>query len=190
MYYRWNKKTTMEETKRIDIRYMKNRGLLKPFKTGSLNWSVGGEPSGDIRYTCHHDYLQLNYRYRENGEEWQPVEEKVFFDRTPCNYGGERLWFLCPRCGRRVVVLSGYGARFLCRHCYGLSYGSQNEGALDRLVGQKHKLGARIFEHYEYGEGWGKRKGMHWKTFHRLNARYEALERRWCAVIGQSLGML
>ena len=40
------------------------------------------------------------------------------------------------------------------------------------MINQKHKLGARIFEHYEFGEGYGKIKGMHWKTFNRLRTRY------------------
>ena len=102
---RWNKQTTLEETKRIDIRYMRKQGLLKPSAMGSLRWTRGGEPNGDIRYFCHQNYLQLNYRYRENGGEWQPIEQRIHFDRTFCHYGGERLWFLCPRCNRRVGVL-------------------------------------------------------------------------------------
>lgn len=171
-WYRWNKQTTTEDTKRIDIRYMKKQGLLKHNTQGSLRWTRGGEPSGDIRYQCHDQYLQLNYRYRENGGEWQPVEQRIPFDRTPCNYGGERLWFLCPRCSRRVGLLYGENVLFLCRHCYQLPYASQNQGKMDKLIDQKHKLGERIFEYYEYGEGWGKKKGMHWKTFDRLHARY------------------
>jgi hypothetical protein len=38
------------------------------------------------------------------------------------------------------------------------------KGRIDRLISQKHKLGVRIFEHYDYGEGWGKKKGMHWSS--------------------------
>ena len=55
-------------------------------------------------------------------------------------------------------------------------YASQMLGDLDRLVDQKHKLGKRIFEHYEYGDGWMKKKGMHWKTFHRHHDRYLRLD--------------
>ena len=88
---RSNNQTTIEETKRIDIRYMKRRGLLKPGFGGSLKWSCGGAPNGDIRYSCYRDRLQLNFRYREHGGDWQPAEQTIYFDRTPCNYGGERL---------------------------------------------------------------------------------------------------
>jgi hypothetical protein len=40
-------------------------------------------------------------------------------------------------------------------------------------------LGERIFEPYEGQQGWCKKKGMHWKTFHRLHAQYLSLEKRW-----------
>jgi len=97
------------------------------------------------------------------------------FSRTACNYGGERLWFLCPHCGKRVAVLYGVDARFLCRHCYNLPYASQGKGKLDRLIDQKHKLGDRIFEDYD-GYGWRRRKGMHKRTFDRLYEQYWRLD--------------
>ncbi|MDB4002506.1 hypothetical protein N9449_07340 [Oceanospirillaceae bacterium] len=174
------KKSTTEEVKRIDIRYMRKRGLLKPSTQGSLRWTCRGEPSGDIRYTCSQNQLKLNYRHREHGGEWQSVEQHIPFDRTPCHYGGERLWFLCPRCRKRVAVLYGADVLFLCRHCYQLPYASQNQGYLDKLIDQKHKLGERIFQVYESGDGWGKKKGMHWSTFDRLYRKYKALDQAWC----------
>ena len=63
-WYRWNRRTTCEETKRIDIRYLKQRGLLKPGTTGSLSWSVGSEPSGSISYTMSSNQMRLDFRAR------------------------------------------------------------------------------------------------------------------------------
>ncbi len=176
---RFDKKKTIEETKRIDIRFMKKRGFLKPSVQGTLMWSSGGQPRGNINFSCRKDYLKLDFNYRYNREGWQPVEQKIWFDRTPCNYGGERLWFKCPSCTRRVAVLCSGGKLFLCRHCYDLPYSSKQEGYLDRLSSKKHKLGQRLFEHYEYGNGWGKKKGMHQKTFDRLFEEYIILEQQW-----------
>ena len=139
---------------------MRKNKLLKPGYMGNLRWTRNGEPNGDIRYACYQSHLQLNYRYREGEDEWKPIEQQIYFERTPCHYGGERLWFLCPRCNRRVGVLCAYDVHFLCRHCYQLPYSSQQESRIDRIISQKHKLGARIFEHYEYGEGFGKKKGI------------------------------
>lgn len=103
--YRWDKKTTTEQVHRVDIRYMRKHGLLRwPGIVGSLSWSCGGEQTGSIRYRVEQDALVLIYRHRSYGEEWEEVQERVWFDRTPCNYGGKRQWFQCPNCGKRVAV--------------------------------------------------------------------------------------
>lgn len=169
-WFRWDKKTTTEEVHRVDIRYMRNQGLLHwPGYTGSLSWSRRGEQTGSIRFRVEQDRLVLMYRYRSHGEEWQDVEEHVWFDRTPCNYGGERLWFLCPHCGKRVAVLYGAGIRFLCRHCYALPFGSQNETYIDRMMRKARKIRRRLGASESLVEPiWQKPKGMHRRTFERL----------------------
>lgn len=55
----------------------------------------------------------------------QPFNVQVTADRP--HYGGVRLWFLCPRCSRRVLkVYQWPGVPVLgCRHCFGLVYGQQ-----------------------------------------------------------------
>jgi hypothetical protein len=116
--------------------------------------------------------MVLLYRHRAPGDEWEDVEEPVYFDWTPCNYGGERRWFICPivGCGNRVAVLYGAGKYFACRHCYNLTYESQREDTIGRAIRRKHKnierLGGEIDDLY-YPE---KPKGMHWKTYDRLMA--------------------
>jgi hypothetical protein len=175
-WYRWNTKTTTEQAKRIDIRYMRKQGLLAPNRAGTLSWKVGGEPNGDINYSCLYDHLRLSYRYREHGGEWQPIKQHIPFDRTPCHYGGERLWFLCPRCNTRIGILYCAATLFLCRHCCQLPYASQQEGRINNIISQKHKIGERIFKYYEYGEGWGKKKGIHWTTYHRQHTHFQKLE--------------
>ena len=170
-------KQTIEDTKRIDIRYMRKQGLLKPGMMGQLLWTFRGQPNGDIRYLTHKDHLAINYCYRAaGGPDWEPVSQVIRFDYTTCHFGGQRTWFLCPACSRRVAVLCGAGKLFLCRHCHQLPYESQLLDDLCRMIEQKHKLGRRIFEYYEYGEGWGKAKGLHWKTYERLYQRYSELE--------------
>jgi len=170
---------TTEAVNRIDIRYMRKQGWLKPGYYGTLRWSCGGRPTGSIGYKCRENCLQLNFTSKGNNGESESIEQVIYFDRTPCNYGGERLWFLCPRCSTRVGILYGYGTLFLCRHCYRLPYSTQIKGDMDRIIGQKHALGERIFEDYRNGDGSIKKKGMHQKTFDRLYKRYEALSNTW-----------
>jgi hypothetical protein len=102
------------------------------------------------------------------------VEQTVSFDLTPCNYGGHRTWFLCPRCWKRVAVLYGAGKYFLCRHCYDLTYSSQQENRADRLMRKARKIrermggGASLIDPFP-----DKPKNMHWKTYWRLRERAE-----------------
>ena len=43
---------------------------------------------------------------------------------TKCNYGGNRVWFLCPACIKRVGMLyrKPLNNVFLCRQCLNLTY--------------------------------------------------------------------
>lgn len=187
---RWSTKTTTNEVKRLDVRLMHKQGWLKMGARGDLNWSRGGEPNGSISYYYNDDTLRLSYRYRKRGGEWKPIEQEVPIDHTACHYGGERPWFRCPSCSRRVALIYMADSLFLCRHCYKLPYESQQQGWRDRLITQKHKLGERVFEHYEYGEGYGKKKGMHWKTYERLHKRYQAKESAYLSEMGRFLQVL
>jgi hypothetical protein len=65
------------------------------------------------------------------GEEKEYMNYKVQLTTTPCNYGKNRYWFICPLtknekyCGRRVGVLYKIGKWFGCRHCGEIAYNSQ-----------------------------------------------------------------
>lgn len=93
---------------------------------------------------------------------------------TACNFGGWRVWFICPKCERRVSVLfSAYDLG--CRHCYDLKYLSQQENISDRAIRRVNKLRKRLLWHpgFAFGE-YGKPKAMHWNTFRRLVQEYRS----------------
>jgi len=184
---RWSNQTTLDEVKKIDIRKLKKWGYLNSYRSGVISWSCNDEPSGNINIYSYHDCIKLKYKAREYGSEWASIEQTINIVSTPCHYGGERKWLECPHCKRRMGILCIYGTRFYCRHCNGLSYASSNESKHERLIRKKHKLGERIFEHYEYGEGWGKRKGMHQKTFDRLYLDYQLAEYSWYRIVKSKL---
>jgi len=169
-------RTTTDQTKSISISYMKRTGGLKPGDAGTLSWRLGNHRIGAISYHCKQHTLEVSYRHKKGEKDWQPISQSIPLERTTCHFGGHRLWFSCPRCNSRVTKLYGLQALFLCRHCYRLPYSSQNQSRLDRLMSEKHKLGTRIFERYEQGEGRGKKKGMHWKTYYRLHSLYRELD--------------
>ena len=109
-------------------------------------------------------------------EQRKIVEQPVKISWTPCNYGGERPWFHCPVCSRRVAILYPvHPYRGLqCRVCAGLLYESQRLARVSRIHRRTDKLRKRVIDG---GDGeWFKPPRMHWSTFHRICDHVEALD--------------
>jgi hypothetical protein len=168
-----SKETTGDYRKR-DVRKLQKAGMLEWRGSFSWQWTRNGEPRGNINIRPESDCVILNYRNRQRGEEWTEQEYAVMLERTPCLYGGDRVWFRCPAggCGRRVAILYG-GRVFACRHCLRLAYPCQHESPGDRAD-------CRAWKIREHCGGWGslldplfRRKGMHHRTFRRLARAYE-----------------
>lgn len=190
-WYRWDKRTTLDEVKRLDVRWLKRHGSLQPGVMATLSWRRGDRESGSISLRCDGNELTLSSRYRATRGDWQDMTQHVALDWTPCRYGGMRPWFLCPRCSRRVAVLALYGTLFLCRHCSQLPYASEHEDLMDRLWRQIRKLGQTVgAKPDESPWRWRRPKGMHWRTFERRVAQAEDLERRRDAAFYARLGAL
>jgi len=189
-YLRWDSKSTTESQHRIDIRWLKKQGYLRPGASGLLSWSRGDEQTGSIGYRMEHDRMILNYRQRPHGDEWENVEQAISFDRTSCNYGGLRTWLLCPRCWQRVALLYGAGKYFFCRHCYNLTYASQQESKSDRFMRKARKIRARLGASNNLMESiLFKPKNMHQKTFDRLRREADHANDLSLIIMGQRLGI-
>ncbi len=151
--------------------------MLGPNTSGTLSWSIGDEPAGSIGYTMHSELILLRYRFRRHSGEWEDVEQNIFFDQTPCNYGGYRKWFLCPRCMKRVAILYGSGKYFFCRHCHQLTYDSCNSPPLQRIFDRANKLKEKLGGHAGFDNPIPARpKGMHRRTYNRLRLEIYRLE--------------
>jgi hypothetical protein len=188
-WYRCDSKTTTESQHQVDIQWLKKQGDLQPGTVGSLSWSCRDKWTGSIGYMVGVDRMVLNYRHRPHGGDWEDVEQVIFFDRTSCNYGGSRPWFLCSRCQRRVAVLYGAGKYFLCRHCYNLTYASQQESRADRLMRKARKIRERLGASNNLMVPiLFKPKNMHQKTFERLRKEEKHANTLSWAIAGQRFG--
>ena len=141
--------------------------------------------------------LQLIYRQTSGKGVARTMNYAVSLEYTDCNYGGRRVWFLCPAygCGQRVAMLYlGLADKFTCRHCNKLAYRCQRQSADGRVLRKANNLRKRL--RWPPGiiqEDGVKPKGMHSRTFNRLRAEYyplaaEALGRisgRMEAVVGR-----
>jgi hypothetical protein len=78
----------------------------------------------------------------------------ISFDHTRGGRGGQRRWFRCPRCGRRMFKLYRPPGSpfFACRQCHELTYRcvQQHDARLDWLV----KAPDWLLMHYmKHGKG-------------------------------------
>jgi hypothetical protein len=149
-----------------------------------LRWSRAGRKSGSIRGVVDSsrppESVTLLYRLRSGlGGEWEDVKETVPLTWTACNFGGERLWFICPGagCGRRVALLYGPGRYFLCRHCCDLSYESQRENEMNRALRKAQSIRERLGGSASMMKPFPERpKEMHHETYGRLREEHDEAE--------------
>lgn len=140
---RWgwhNKRLAVEDCRKLPMKIIHSR-ILEGWRSGTVTWSQGGEPRGNISYRVTGldapESVHLIYTLtKHDTKEKKDFDYPVGLETTPLPWGGLRYWFTCPArgCGRRVSVLylPPQGEIFACRHCYRLSYRSRQEGYRDR----------------------------------------------------------
>ena len=173
--WRYDTKGTVDASKRLDIRYLKQHGMLRS-GLYNMSWSRRGEPSGSaaIRVVAGESMTVIFSWRRDSSEEWQPMEKIVRLAQTACAFGGSRSWFVCPYCSRRVALVILDAGHVACRHCLNLTYASCNEDAIDRSWRKRDKYKAKMG-----GDDkvlYLKPKGMHQRTWQRLRHQYYEAE--------------
>jgi len=176
--WHWDAKDTTDSMYSLDVRRLARKGLLAPGNRFGWHWSRGGERIGQIQIEARIGSINLSYRSRSGGDDWESMNYPVQLISQPCNLGGERQWFACPArgCGKRVALLYG-GRIFACRHCYRLAYPSQREQAFQRYQRRADSIKSRLgWDSIGWGDWGPKPKGMHQCTFERRLAEIDHFE--------------
>ena len=161
-----------EQLQRIDVRVWARNGLLTGNRFFSWSWNRGGEPTGSIGVkVTPQSAVTLEYSLTYDGER-HSKSERVELIYKPCNFGGARPWFQCPRCTRQVAQLYMRSRRFACRHCQRVAYSSQSEDVIARMWRKQQHIEARL------GDDWERPKGMRQRTYVTLLDRLQICEER------------
>ena len=173
----------------LDIRKLTRKGLLMPGNSLSYKWSVNDQQVAGISIRVEFNYgLMLSYRVKSTGE---VVEQLVQSQTSPCHLGGQRRWFTCPGCNKKVAMLYAPGKYFVCRQCGGLAYATQKEGIGDRASRRADKLRKRLGWEAGILNGSGcKPKGMHKSTYQRLKQHHDDLVHISILDIGCKIGFI
>ena len=129
--------TLYNEALQIHISKLKGWGYLAPeqIKSGTLNWSRNGNPTGSIsiQVNTHSEqpYIELDYKYRD-----EPRNYKVYLTSTPSNLNRGEIWyFICPQTKKRCRKLYSIGGYFLHREAFnGCMYETQTQSKKDRQL--------------------------------------------------------
>jgi len=137
---------TVEECYGLDINKMVRGKWFEPRRrtSGTIKWHVGDKEVASIGYEGRMDlsppYLRLYYTWNQTDH----IDYKVCFTTSRPNYGGDRYWFLCPSCMKRVgkLHLAPGQKYFTCRICQRLTYQSCREShQLDALIAKMRQPG-------------------------------------------------
>ena len=164
-----------DQLRRLDIRQLHRDGCLERVDAGRVTVTWDGGSSIDV--VKDRTGILLEYSVVD-GEDREERSERIVIQRTRCHFGGSRVWWFCPRCGRRCAILYG-GRWFLCRHCHGIRYRSQSLGKGERLLRKAERIRTRlggsgvVFDLFP-----DKPKGMHWRTYRRLRDEAEEAKAR------------
>ena len=124
----------------LDVRTLYSIGLVENLRRlQSKRQLESRDESGKVHIRVNAQHMSLNYFYIGYSGECLLINILIKFDWTSCYFGGRRLWFLCPKCRRRVAILYG-GKNFYCRICRNLAYPSENEKKPNRLLRKANKI--------------------------------------------------
>ena len=173
--------TTVEMCRSIEISRLYKAGVLIAGWSGGWNWTRDGEQVASIGIRGGRDRIELAYRWRRSGAEWQDVVEPIRIEWRSCRFGGERPFFECPgskngiACKRAALKLYCAGRYYLCRRCYRLTYASRNEDNCDRSLRRANKIRMKLGGEPGLAAIFpGRPKGMWQMTYERL--RDEVIE--------------
>lgn len=118
---------------------------------------------------------QLNIKPSAVTLSYSHHSQTIQVSSLPCNYGGLRYYWHCPKCSKRVSVLYGAG-EYACRHCIGANYHSQLIQPIDRLFERVSVIRQRLEWQQGIAHGKGSRPhGMHHSTYDRLVNEHDQL---------------
>ncbi len=174
---------TVESESALSVTWILHEGWFQPGTRGTLTWHLQGREEKIVAsvgfMTMTRNALMIIDHLTFRGKPAEDLRYAIQVAWTPCHYGGERPWWICPNpsCGRRVATLYLGDRYFLCRHCYRLVYASsQASGTIERPRQRIEKLRQRLgvapmppWGGYEFASFVDRPRYMHHTTYRRIH---------------------
>ncbi len=155
-----------DEFLKVDLAKFK-RGWFATRTHGTISWTRDGIPKASLGLNLAPDHLRLEYTVTHQGQPSR-IDERFDFAFTEQPFGGRRRWIVCRSCRRRCRVLYG-GPYFRCRRCHRATYPSQYEPVRLPGISRADRVRSKLGGHPGLLNPFPlKPKGMHWRTYRRL----------------------
>jgi hypothetical protein len=173
------KKRRVESCLALDVDELRHAGVLALGVSGTLSWD-SDHGALSLAFRAEAEAIVLVYR-TEHLAASEVIEQRIALAYSRAQFGGTRVYFVCPgsECRRRVSKLYFVRGAFRCRNCHGLAYKSQAEDKERRAQRRANKRRARLGS-----QRWvagalpvtTRPKGMWRRTFARLQDRAVAAD--------------
>lgn len=123
----------------IDADHMKQWGAFDGY-CGPVAFEGLMPRKADIEHDSATDTLRAYYTM--DGE--RVVRGSIALERRPCNYGGERVYFIAPCCGHRARKLAFLQQGVCCARCGSITTAPRRAGKLERAIIKADMLARRL----------------------------------------------
>lgn len=132
---------TVEGTLTLNIFKLYRENIITP---GARHAGVFSAGNNRMHFTLADNLLTLSYGFTKGPHAGQSMQYAIEIEETHPNFGGVRLWFRCPTCGRRAGKLHLARLKYECRACADLAYQSTREPTARKLLAACYARDRRI----------------------------------------------
>jgi hypothetical protein len=172
-------RATWDDIAYLDADHMAGWGA---FASGCRETITYEDGLPELAFEMHDDRSEFAVVYK-----WQAIGHppdgpfvrcRVVIDRRPCRFGGGRVYFRCPSCGKRKLRLAVLPEGLRCGVCGRVTWASRRETPTERVIRRGNKIAGKLGLD-AWHETPGKRpRGMRLATFERLKAKLAAERER------------
>lgn len=137
---------TWDDIACLDADHIASWGAFEPGCGSTVDFHDDDLPKLTFRMLDDGGAFTVDYQWQQYGQSAQGdfIHSRIRLDRRPCRFGGTRVYFICPDCGRRTLRLAVLPAGLRCGQCGRITWGSRRERPTQRLIRRANKIAARL----------------------------------------------
>jgi hypothetical protein len=173
-------RATWDDLAYLDADHMARWGAFRDGCRETIEFDDDSLPELAFEMSFERDEFSVVYKWQAIG---QPpagpfIRSRVVFDRRSCRFGGTRVYFRCPCCGRRTLRLAVLPEGLRCGGCGRVTWASRRETPTERRMRRGNKIAVKLGLDAWHEMPRKRPRGMRMATFETLKAELAAERER------------